>query len=317
MTTNPAANTVIRFNSETGGGYFDIQMQANNGNTVSSQVDADLVATRFNAAFDSMSFYQNRTVSSYTGNAPIVTGSTVTGSLIGTNVEMQLESFDAVTVDSIRVSAPQGSSTNGSIVITVNGTEFRSAALIGSKLGSNQTYKLTSAENANEWISFTTGTEAIQFDTDAKAAAFQAALETAFGVGDGSAELAFQVGVTTQDTLSVGINNVTTNKLFGGASIDVLTKENAAAASDVIDEALDIVTSVRAEVGALQSRFDFAAANVESSIQNQDAARGVLLDTDVASESTAYATAQVQLQAGIAVLAQANLLPQNLLKLIG
>jgi len=56
---------------------------------------------------------------------------------------------------------------------------------------------------------------------------------------------------------------------------------------------------------------------VESSIQNQDAARGVLLDTDVAAESTSFATSQVQLQAGIAVLAQANLLPQNLLKLIG
>ena len=85
----------------------------------------------------------------------------------------------------------------------------------------------------------------------------------------------------------------------------------------MIDAAIDAVTSVRADVGALQSRFDFAAANVESSIQNQDAARGVLLDTDVAAESTAYATSQVQLQAGIAVLAQANLLPQNLLKLIG
>jgi len=317
VTSNPTANTVVRFTSETGGGYFDIQMSANNGNTVSSQTDADLVATRFNAAFESMSFYQNRTVSSYSGNSPIVTGSTVTGSLIGTNVEMQLSSFDDVSIDSIRVNAPQGSSTNGTIVMTVNGVEFSASASIGSKLGAYQTYKLTSAENANEYILFSTGAEAIQFDTADKAAAFQSALETAFGVGDGSAELAFQVGVTTSDTLSVGINNVTTNKLFGGESIDVLTKVNAAHASDVIDEALDIVTAVRAEVGALQSRFDFAAANVESSIQNQDAARGVLLDTDVASESTAYATAQVQLQAGIAVLAQANLLPQNLLKLIG
>jgi len=52
-------------------------------------------------------------------------------------------------------------------------------------------------------------------------------------------------------------------------------------------------------------------------VQNQGAARSNLLDTDVAATSTAFATAQVQLQAGIAVLAQANQLQQNLLKLIG
>lgn len=317
VTTNPAAATTIRFNSETGGGYFDIQLAANNGNTVASQSDADLVATRVNAAFESISFYQNRTVSSFKGDAPIVTGSTVTGSLIGTKVELQQGNFDAVRIDSIRVNAPQGSSTNGTITIKVNGVDYTAASDIGSKLGANQTYKLQSATNSSEFLSFTTGSEAIQFDTDAKAAAFQTALESAFGVGDGSAELAFQVGVTTTDTLKVGINNVTTNKIFGGETIDVLTKDGAANASDVIDAAINKVTAVRAEVGALQSRFNFAAANVESSIQNQDAARGVLLDTDVAAESTAYATAQVQLQAGIAVLAQANQLPQNLLKLIG
>ncbi len=317
VTTNPIANTVVRFNSETGGGFFDIQLAANNGNAIASQSDANTFATRLNAAFDSISFYQNRTVSSYAGNAPIVTGSTVTGSLIGTTVELQQANFDSVKIDSIRVNAPQGSSTNGTITITVNGTDYTAASNVGSRLGANQAYRFQSAINANEFLTFTTGTEAIQFDTDARAAAFQSALETAFGVGNGSAELTFQVGVTTADSLAVGINNVTTNKIYGGATLDVLTQTSAATASDTIDAALDLVTAVRAEVGALQSRFDFAAANVESSIQNQDAARAVLLDTDIATESTAYATAQVQLQAGIAVLAQANLLPQNLLKLIG
>lgn len=316
VVTNPTANTVVRFNSESDGGFFDIQLAANNGNAVSSQSDADLVATRLNAAFESISFYQNRTVSSYNGTAPIVTGSAVTGSLIGTKVEIQLKDFSSVTVDSIRVKAPQGASTNGTLTIKVNGVEYNGASDLGSKLGANQTYRLQSAANANEFISFTTGSEAIEFNTDAKAAAFQSALEKAFGVGDGSAELSFQVGVTTKDSLQVGINNVTTSKIYDGASLDVLTKETAAVASDAIDAAIDKVTAVRAEVGALQSRFDFAAANVESSIQNQDAARGVLLDTDIAAESTSYATAQVQLQAGISVLAQANQLPQNLLKLI-
>lgn len=315
--TTPSANSTIRLNSQDGGGYFDIQLSAGNGQAVSSQSAAELFSQRVNAAFESLTFYQSRAVSSYTGNTPIITDGVVTGSLIGTSVELQQDSFEAVSIDQIRVNAPVGSNPNGSISMVVNGVTYTSASNIGSSLGANQTYKLTSAENSSEFITFTTGDVAIQFDTAAKAASFQSALEKAFGVGSGAAELAFQVGVTTADTLSVGIENVTTYKIYGGEAIDVLTKESASRASDVLDLAIDKVTSVRAEVGALQSRFDFAAANVESSLQNQDAARGVLLDTDIASESTAYATAQVQLQAGIAVLAQANLLPQNLLKLIG
>jgi flagellin len=62
--------------------------------------------------------------------------------------------------------------------------------------------------------------------------------------------------------------------------------------------------------------FWIATNSIQSSIENEDAARGSLLDTDVTYESTAYASARVQVQAGISILAQANQLPQNLLKLL-
>lgn len=128
--------------------------------------------------------------------------------------------------------------------------------------------------------------------------------------------LSFQVGTTSSDSLKVSLGSASTVNLFNGQALSVATAEGAGVAVTALDSAINAITSLRADVGALQSRFNFASANLESSIQNQDAARGVLLDTDVASESTAYATSQVQLQAGIAVLAQANQLPQNLLKLI-
>ena len=314
--TSPSADTTVRFNSQTGGGYFDVEMQGNKGESVNTQTGADNVAARLNAAFASLTFYQNRDISSYSGDAPIITDGVVTGTLIGTSVELQNTSFDNVSIDSIRVDSPSGSNTNGKITITVNGEEYTTAANVGSQLGANAKIKLVSASDADKFLTFNTGDIAIEFDTAAKAASLQNALESAFGVGDGSAELKFQVGVTTEDTLAVGLDNISTSKIFDGATVDVLTAENAAIASDAIDAALDRVTSARAEVGAMMSRFDFAAANIESSMQNQDAARGVLLDTDVATESTRFSTAQVQLQAGIAVLAQANQLPQNLLKLI-
>ncbi len=129
--------------------------------------------------------------------------------------------------------------------------------------------------------------------------------------------LSFAVGSQVSDSINVRIRSADSTSLYNGANLNVSTAVDAAAAANALDTAIKTVSAIRADVGALQSRFNFAAANVESSIQNQDAARGVLLDTDIAAESSAFATAQVQLQAGISVLAQANLLPQNLLKLIG
>lgn len=143
---------------------------------------------------------------------------------------------------------------------------------------------------------------------------FVAALNTGFARINGTG-LNFAIGSTSADNIKVQLTSASSTALFGG-SLGVGSAADALAASTALDNAINQATTIRSNVGALQSRFNFASANIESSIQNEDAARGVLLDADVTSESTAYATAQVQLQAGIAVLAQANLLPQNLLKLI-
>jgi flagellin len=99
--------------------------------------------------------------------------------------------------------------------------------------------------------------------------------------------------------------------------IDISTQAGALASSNVLDNAINTVTAIRASIGALQSRFDYAAANINAGIQNQDAARSTYLDTDISAESTMFAQSQVRVQASISVLAQANQLPQNLLKLIG
>ena len=136
------------------------------------------------------------------------------------------------------------------------------------------------------------------------------------GFSRAGAGLSFAVGSQATDSIRVALGSVTSASVFNGAQLDVTSATNAQAASTVLDAAITKVTSVRASVGALQSRFNFASNAIQSSIENQDAARGSILDTDVSAESTAYATAQVQLQAGISVLAQANQLQQNLLKLI-
>ena len=137
------------------------------------------------------------------------------------------------------------------------------------------------------------------------------------GFSSGSGGLDFQIGIDSQDTIAVQVNAANTAELYAGQTLDLQSKETAVNAGKVLDDAINKVTALRADIGSLQSRFDFAAANLETTIQNTDAARGDFLDADVASESTAFATNQVLLQASISVLAQANQLPQNLLKLIG
>jgi len=313
--TTATIDTTLRLSSENGG-YLDIDLRAGNGTAANSQNDANNFASRLDAAFATIDFYQTRDISSYKGSAPVVTQGVVTGSLAGTTVRMAGTQFTDLKIENISVNAPVGSSVNASVEFTINGEKFTSASPLSKQLGANQTYKFVSAGDSNRFIEFTTGDTAIQLDTTAKATAFKDALNGAFGVGTSNSALSFQVGVTSGDALSISLGGVTT-KDIGIESLDVLTRASAAIAADTIDSAIDKVTAVRAEVGALQSRFNFAAANVESSISNQDSARGVLLDTDIAAESTAFSTAQVQLQAGISVLAQANQLQQNLLKLIG
>jgi flagellin len=314
------SDTRIRLYSDTvggkNGGFFDIQLQANQVNSFTNQAGADAIAARLDGAFSSLSFLQTRNVSSFTGSGSITAGGSVIGSLQGSKVTAQFEDFTNVNLSDIKVTAPSGSNTDVKISLTVNGVEYSTASGIGSTLGANQTYKLVSSEDPNQFVNFTTGNTTIDIDSSEKALAVQAALKTAFGATAGSSSLSFQVGSSSTDTLKVSIGSAQTASLFSGLSLNVLTQANAVIAGDQLDIALATVTSLRASVGALQSRFNFAAANIQIAVQNQDAARGELLDTDVATESTAFATSQVKLQAGISVLAQANQQLQNLLKLI-
>lgn len=136
------------------------------------------------------------------------------------------------------------------------------------------------------------------------------------GFSKAGSGLNFTVGSAQTDRIAVSLTSATSAAIYNGATLNVNTAASASAAANTLDTAINTVTSLRSSVGAFQSRFNFASNAIQSSIENQDSARSVLLDTDVSSESTAYSSAQVQLQAGIAVLAQANQLPQGLLKLI-
>ena len=101
--------------------------------------------------------------------------------------------------------------------------------------------------------------------------------------------------------------------------IDTLTVDTQADAwvsLKKIDSAINQINSARADLGALQSRFESAVANIDIQIENVAAARGRIVDADFAKETANLSRTQILQQAGTAMVAQANQLPQNVLKLL-
>lgn len=146
---------------------------------------------------------------------------------------------------------------------------------------------------------------------------------------DGSAgSLTFQVGAgtTAQDTITVDEINLTSGSstaanVAGAAdtatvAISGATADSATAAIDAIDDALDDVNTSRATLGAVQNRFESVISSLQVSVENQSAAKSRILDADFAAETANLTKAQILQQAGTAMLAQANSVPNNVLTLL-
>lgn len=126
----------------------------------------------------------------------------------------------------------------------------------------------------------------------------------------------FQVGHApqAQDVLSFTLPAMSSRGL-GLTHTHTATRDAARNAIGRIDPAINRVSEIRAEIGALQNRFEFTIQNLGTMKENTESGRSALMDLDVASEMTRHVTQQVLVQAGVAMLAQANGVPSQLLKL--
>jgi len=131
-----------------------------------------------------------------------------------------------------------------------------------------------------------------------------------------STGLKFQVGHanTTNDSIEVKIDGIDSTDLSMASQV-VSSYSDATTALDAINTAIDTVATSRAKLGASQNRLEFAAANVATQMENAEAARSTLMDLDVAAEMSIFTSNQILQQAGVSMLAQANQMPQNLLRL--
>jgi flagellin len=100
------------------------------------------------------------------------------------------------------------------------------------------------------------------------------------------------------------------------STLDVKTAANSTAALASLDAALAQINTSRADLGAVQNRFSSVVSSLQTTAENLSASRGRILDADFAVETTNLTKAQILQQAGTAMLAQANALPQNVLTLL-
>jgi flagellin len=144
-------------------------------------------------------------------------------------------------------------------------------------------------------------------------------------LGADATTLNFQVGAntTSDDTVSIVTTDMTQDTTMTAVTNTSSVVIDSTATSgaigtviDNIDKAIDDINDTRATFGATQSRFDSIISNLQSSVENQSAARSRIMDADFATETANMSRANVLQQAGTAMIAQANQAPQQVLSLL-
>jgi flagellin len=170
-------------------------------------------------------------------------------------------------------------------------------------------------------------TEAIQ-NANAIYTALQvvnANINAVVAIGDGNGDgLWFQTGSNSGQGMNVGIGRINTDVLgigngSGFSSVATNQEEGFIISGyiDIVNDALNYVTSQRAKLGAIQNRLEFTKSSLEISSENLSAAESRIRDADMAKEMMRLTAANILQQAGVSMLAQANQSPQSVLQLLG
>ena len=137
---------------------------------------------------------------------------------------------------------------------------------------------------------------------------------------DGNYSAVFLVGANAGQSISVNISRpggYGASGVFNGVDLSVATAEQASAAMSLVDSAISTIDAKRADLGAIQNRFQSTIRNLSNISQNVSAARSRIRDTDFATETAELTRWQIIQQASTTVLSQANQRPQAALSLLG
>lgn len=137
-----------------------------------------------------------------------------------------------------------------------------------------------------------------------------------FDVGEGSGvSLNFQIAEESSDQVTVRFTAASAAAL-GLEELSLKDEASATIASARIDDAINTVNTATANIGAIMSRFEFIQSTISTTVENVSAAKGTFYDVDMAAEMTEFTRAQTLMSASVAMLSQANQMPQELLNLL-
>lgn len=291
----------------TGGG------QVSNALTIAKGASAKQIAAQLNGAVGGLAATAS-TELQFTlpaGGFPAATPSGKFDLTVGSGPTASTVSFVGIT--SAADLAGQLNSNAAKLGISVNFNQSTGALSIKSDSGENFTFA-----NAD------TGAQTIGIATKGGDGKFNA---TVTNLAATNLTATGQVSLNSSSSYSLAGNGVT--GVFGAAAAtavnsaqvvvsntDVTTADNAQKAVDVLTQALSTIDSQRADLGAVQNRFDNTIANLQSISDNSTAARGVIQDVDFAAETAQLTKQQTLQQASTAILSQANQLPSAVLKLL-
>ena len=215
------------------------------------------------------------------------------------------------------VNTPSGAGTSDDSLVFTNST--------GENIEVTLAVAGAASTDATAKISAWDGTATTGNDVDVTAAADETKGTTTTVTGNldfSDAVLAADAGtltITGSGALGGGgsATKDTSTKLLNVADLDISTAGGSQSAIDVIDAALKNIDSERADLGAVQNRFDHTISNLANISENVSASRSRIQDTDFATETAQMTKNQILQQAGTSILSQANQLPQAALSLLG
>ncbi len=206
--------------------------------------------------------------------------------------------------------------TAGDLAITVDGTEYELAEIGEARSGEERLGQVVEAINRR--TADTGVTAFLKAETDGT---YTMEVRSSKLEADGDAVAVSFGGFTAATTgftaADVSVTSGSSTSTAGISELSIETAEDAWLAIKQIDDSLNQINEARATLGAVQSRFENAVSNIAIQTENTAAARGRIVDADFAQETASLSKSQILQQAGTAMVAQANQLPQQVLQLLG
>ena len=274
--------------------------------------DAKAIANAFNALNRGFTATADANSVAGTTSAATASGNTTTLTLTLNNVAFTVAgTTNLVSNRTNLVSAVNATTGSHGVTATDDGTKVNFAAADGRNIKISAAFAASAGTVmvAADYGLAADGTYGSTYDVAYRAPGVDSFGKTVSSfIGSGAA------GTSTDSTR---ISSQTVAQVGAALSgVDITTASGATTALNTLDAALSSVNTSRASLGAFQSRVDSVYANLQVASENASAARSRIVDADFATETAALTRGQILQQAGIAVLAQANAAPQNVLSLL-